>query len=130
MPQLSRHPVFYTSGCVADRFPSGCAGAFRGMDCFVWKGSIWPFEATVTWDWDFGPICLAGKVYALFLHVGNFAAFCVEAEIYGSEVLLYAKRVDESVCFLSVMIFLCNFEQLNNQSNIWIRPNRSLWSWH
>ena len=65
-----------------------------------------------------------------FLHVGNFAAFCVEAEIYGSEVLLYAKRVDESVCFLSVMIFLCNFEQLNNQSNIWIRPNRSLWSWH
>ena len=52
------------------------------------------------------------------------------AEIYGSEVLLYAKRVDESVCFLSVMIFLCNFEQLNNQSNIWIRPNRSLWSWH
>lgn len=45
----------------------------------------------MTWDWDFGPICLAGKVYALFLHVGNFAAFCVEAEIYGSEVLLYAK---------------------------------------
>lgn len=84
----------------------------------------------MTWDWDFGPICLAGKVYALFLHVGNFAAFCVEAEIYGCEVLLYAKRVDESVCFLSVMIFLCNFEQLNNQSNIWIRPNRSLWSWH
>ena len=45
----------------------------------------------MTWDWDFGPICLAGKVYALFLHVGNFAAFCVEAEIYGSEVLLDAK---------------------------------------
>jgi len=51
-------------------------------------------------------------------------------EIYGSKVLLYAKRVDESVCFLLVMIFLCNFEQLNNQSNIWIRSNRSLWSWH
>ena len=65
-----------------------------------------------------------------FLHVGNFAAFCVEVEIYGSKVLLYAKRVDESVCFLLVMIFLCNFEQLNNQSNIWIRSNRSLWSWH
>lgn len=74
VPQLSRHPVFYTSGCVADRFPSGCAGAFRGMDCFVWKGSIWPFEATVTWDWDFGPICLAGKVYALFFACWKFCS--------------------------------------------------------
>lgn len=53
----------------------------------------------MTWDWDFGPICLAGKVYALFLHVGNFAAFCVEAEIYGSEVLLYAKRVTKVFVF-------------------------------
>lgn len=72
----------------------------------------------MTWDWDFGPICLAGKVYALFLHVGNFAAFCVEAEIYGSEVLLYAKRVDESVCFLSVMIFLCNFDLRSYEKSV------------
>lgn len=99
------------------------------MDCFVWKGSIWPFEATVTWDWDFGPICLAGKVYALFLHVGNFAAFCVEVEIYGSKVLLYAKGWTKVFVFVGYD-FLCNFEQLNNQSNIWIRSNRSLWSWH
>lgn len=79
--------------------------------------------------WNFGQMCLAGVVYMLFWQAGNLGALCMKAEVYDEEVFLYAKRVDESVYFLSVLFFLCNFEQSKNQSNIWIRPNRSLWSW-